>query len=91
MASRRIMANVIVLTKAASQAASCKKDGARSIAADQGLFLSEMGIVAGDHRLVCNSASAGFTLEPVYPTISWTEGAFTQGVEGSLKPFGEES
>ena len=61
----RIMADIKVLAEVAAEAATGEKYSARSMAADQGLLLSEMAVVTGDHCLARCPAHPGLAFEPV--------------------------
>ena len=88
---RRIMADIKVLAEAAAEAATREKYRARSMAADQGLLLSEMAVVTGDHCLVRRPAYPGLGFEPVNAASPRAEGAVVQRFAGQLSPLLENA
>ena len=88
---RRIMADIKVLTEAAAEAAAREKYRARSMAADQGLLLSEMAVVTGDHCPVRRPAHPCLSFEPVDAASPRTECAAVQRFAGQLSPLFENA
>ena len=78
------MADIKVLAEAAAEAATREKYRARSMAADQGLLLSEMAVVTGDHCLVRRPADPLLAFEPVNAASPRAEGSFAQRFAGQL-------
>jgi len=81
------LADLVVLTKLASQVAPGEEDGPRAMIPHQGRLLAEMGVVTGNHGPLPGAASGPFGAQkPIGATFPRANSTLLQASVGFLGP-----
>jgi len=81
------VADIKILAEGAKEIAGAEKNCAGTAPANQGGFLSEMGVQACHSCPAAGTAKTHFAGKPIDVTFPWAQGAASHQINGLIDPF----